>query len=126
MNEVPLKKKILIVDDAPENISILVAILKSDYKVVPAINGEKALKLANADNPPDLILLDIMMPGMDGYQVCETLKADDTTKGIPVIFLSGKDSDDEMKKGIELGAVDYITKPIEPSIVLAKVEKHLQ
>ena len=126
MNEVPLKKKILIVDDAPENISILVAILKSNYKVVPAINGEKALKLATADNPPDLILMDIMMPGMNGYQVCETLKADDTTKCIPVIFLSGKDSDTEMKKGIELGAVDYITKPIEPSIVMAKVGKHLQ
>jgi putative two-component system response regulator len=81
--------------------------------------------LAHADNPPDLILLDIMIPGIDGYEVCRRLQADDSTKGIPVIFLSGKDSEDERQKGIELGAVDYITKSIDPSVVLEKVGEHL-
>ena len=125
MNEIPLKKKILIVDDAPANISILVEVLKSDYKIAPALNGEKALKLAQAGNPPDLILLDIMMPGIDGYEVCRRLQADESTKGIPVIFLSGKDSEDERQQGIELGAVDYITKPIDPARVKVTVKKHL-
>jgi cyclic di-GMP phosphodiesterase len=126
MSDLPEKRKILIVDDARENIAILIETLKSDYKVVPALDGEKALKMANAENPPDLILLDIMMPGIDGYEVCRRLQVDGSTKGIPVIFLSGKDSEDERQKGIEIGAVDYITKPIDPSVVIAKVSEHLR
>jgi putative two-component system response regulator len=125
MSDLSGKKKILIVDDARENIAILVETLKAEYKVVPALNGEKALKLASSENPPDLILLDIMMPGIDGHEVCRRLQADVSTKGIPVIFLSGKDSEDEKQKGIELGAVDYITKPIDPSVVTEKVKSHI-
>ena len=125
MSDLPVKKKILIVDDARENIAILVETLKSDYKVVPALDGEKALKLAQADNHPDLILLDIMMPGIDGYEVCKRLKEDEGTREIPVIFLSGKDSEDEQKKGLALGAIDYITKPIDPSVVQEKVKNHI-
>jgi len=100
-------------------------LLKDDYKVKVASNGEKALKIAASENPPDLILLDIMMPGMDGYEVCTRLKADATTRDIPVIFLTAKAEIEDEKHGLELGAVDYITKPISPPIVLARVKTHL-
>jgi signal transduction histidine kinase len=118
------KQKILIVDDTPENIDILGEIL-SDYKKFIAINGERALKLAK-DKLPDLILLDIMMPGMDGFEVCERLKADEVTKDIPVIFITAKNQIEDEVKGLELGAVDFIAKPISPPIVLARVKNHLE
>ena len=125
MSEGADKKKILLVDDAPENISVLMAALKSDFKVVPALNGEKALSVAQKENPPDIILLDVMMPGMDGYEVCKKLKADEKTKNIPVIFVTGMDGKDDTSRGLELGAVDYITKPVDPVKVMTVVKKHL-
>ncbi|MRR51342.1 MAG: two-component system response regulator [Rhodocyclaceae bacterium] len=119
------KATVLVVDDTPDNLTLMSGLLKDDYKVKVAINGEKALKVATAENPPDLILLDIMMPGMDGYEVCQVLKADPKTRDIPVIFLTAKAEVEDEKKGLDLGAVDYITKPISPPIVLARVKAHL-
>ena len=119
------RQTILIVDDTPDNITLLSALLKDRYKTRVATHGERALKIAAADPPPDLILLDIMMPGMDGYEVCQRLKADPRTADIPVIFLTAKVQVEDEEKGLKLGAVDYITKPISPPIVLARVETHL-
>ncbi len=116
---------ILVVDDIPTNITLLSNLLTDLYKVKIANNGEKALKIAGSDSPPDLILLDIMMPEMDGYEVCTRLKADGKTRDIPVIFLTAKSEVDDEAHGFELGAVDYITKPISPPIVLARVRNHL-
>lgn len=120
------KQKILVVDDVSENIDVLMETLKSDYKMVAALNGEKALKLANSKNQPDLILLDIMMPGMDGYEVCERLKQDQATKNIPVIFLTALSQEQSEAKGLNLGAVDYITKPFNPELVKARVRNQLE
>ncbi len=119
------KKTILVVDDTPDNLSLMSGLLKDDYKVKVANNGEKALKIAASDTPPDLILLDIMMPGMDGYEVCQHLKANPQTRDIPVIFLTAKVEVEDEKKGLELGAVDYLTKPVSPPIVMARVRNHL-
>lgn len=118
--------KILIVDDAPENIDVLGEALKTDYKRSVAINGRKALDIALSNEPPDLILLDIEMPEMDGYEVCKRLKADARTAKIPVIFVTAKQSIADETKGLELGAVDYITKPFSPPIVRARVKTHLE
>jgi len=115
---------ILVVDDAPENIDVLSGVLSTSYKIKAAINGEKALKIAFASSP-DLILLDIMMPGMDGYEVCRRLKDDPRTKNIPVIFVTAKSDVKDETHGFELGAVDYITKPVSPPIVLARVHAQL-
>ncbi|MFC1537369.1 HD-GYP domain-containing protein [Gemmatimonadota bacterium] len=120
------KQKILVVDDTPENIDVLMGVLKSDYKMVAARDGEKALKLVQGDNPPDLILLDIMMPGMDGYEVCARLKSDEKTRQIPIIFVTAKGEVEDETRGLELGAVDYVTKPISPPIVQARVKNHLE
>lgn len=116
---------VLVVDDTPDNLSLMSSLLKPTYQVKLANNGAKALQVAQSDNPPDLILLDIMMPDMDGYEVCQALKADARTRDIPVIFLTAKVEIEDEQKGLELGAVDYITKPISPPIVLARVETHL-
>jgi two-component system, sensor histidine kinase and response regulator len=116
---------VLIVDDAPENIALVSSILKGFYRAKVAINGEKALEMACSADPPDLILLDIMMPGMDGYEVCRRIKAHPGSSDIPVIFLTSKSQMEDEKMGFELGAVDYITKPISPPIVLARVKTHL-
>ena len=116
---------ILVVDDMPENLILMSSLLKDDYKVKVANGGEKALKIAVSDSPPDLILLDVMMPGMDGYEVCRRLKCDPGTMNIPVIFLTARSEVEDEKKGLELGAVDYITKPISPPIVMARVKSHL-
>ena len=115
---------VLVVDDTPENIDVLVGILKDEYHVKAAINGEMALKIVHA-TPPDIILLDIMMPGIDGYEVCRRLKADYTTRHIPVIFITAKIGMQDEIMGFELGAVDYITKPVSPPIVKARVRTHL-
>jgi putative two-component system response regulator len=120
------KPTVLVVDDTPDNLTLMSGLLKDIYKVKIANNGERALKVAMTGTPPDIILLDIMMPVMDGYETCRHLKANSETRDIPVIFLTAKaDVEDEMK-GFELGAVDYITKPISPPVVLARVQTHLQ
>jgi putative two-component system response regulator len=117
-------RRVLIVDDVPENIQVLIEVL-SDYKRSVATNGEKALQIASCDNPPDLILLDIMMPEMDGFEVCEKLKSEEKTKLIPVIFVSANNEILDKEKGLNLGAVDYITKPIDPKVVVEKVKYYL-
>ncbi len=121
----PAEQKILIVDDAPENIDILAEAL-SGYKRMIATDGEKALKIAFDENKPDLILLDIEMPGIDGYEVCRQLKLDKTTDHIPIIFLTGKTDKKDIIKGFQLGAQDYITKPFDIVELLARVTTHLE
>lgn len=125
MSEGGKKPKVLIVDDTPENIQVLMGTLKNQYAIVAAINGEKALKLAVAEPQPDLILLDIMMPGMDGFEVCQRLKTDAATCEIPIIFLSALDDTVNKVKGFSVGAVDYISKPFHPEEVLVRVNTHL-
>ena len=124
MNATPEKKRILIVDDQRINIDILRNIL-CDYERMAAVNGEQALKSAQDHVTPDLILLDIMMPGMDGYEVCRRLKANEKTKEIPIIFITAKIAVEDEIRGFEVGAVDYITKPVNPPVVLARVKTHL-
>lgn len=119
------KATILIVDDAPENIDILRGLLKDNYKIKVAINGAKALKIAQSTPNLDLILLDVMMPEMDGYDVCRQLKSQISTASIPVIFVTAKGETDDEALGFDLGAVDYITKPISPPIVKKRVQIHL-
>lgn len=119
------KPTILVVDDTPDNLALMSGLLKGHYKVRVANGGERALKLASGREPPDLILLDIMMPGIDGFEVCRRLKADSATREIPVIFLTAKADVEDEARGLSLGAVDYITKPISPPIVLARVQTHL-
>jgi putative two-component system response regulator len=119
------KPTILAVDDTPDNLSLISGLLKYDYHVRVANGGERAIKIAQSDNPPDLILLDIMMPDIDGYAVCKILKADKNTSHIPIIFLTAKTEIEDETRGLEIGAVDYITKPISPPIVLARVKTHL-
>ncbi len=119
------KPTILVVDDTPDNLSLMMELLDGDYRVKLANGGERALKLAEMAPHPDLILLDVMMPGMDGYEVCQRLKAMPQTRDIPVVFLTAKSDVEDETKGLEIGAVDYITKPISPPIVLARVKIHL-
>jgi putative two-component system response regulator len=126
MMEQNQKQTILIVDDEPGNIKILLELLRSDYQIRVANNGEKALQIASSDEPPDLILLDVMMPGIDGYEVCRQIKNKPETRDIPIIFLTAKSQVEDEQRGLNLGAVDYITKPISPPIVLARVMTHLQ
>lgn len=115
---------VLIVDDTADNITLLTSLLGGHYKNKVATNGPKALQIAFKE-PPDLVLLDIMMPGMDGYSVCRELKTNPVTKDVPVIFLTAKAQEDDETRGFELGAVDYITKPISPPILMARVSTHL-
>ncbi|WP_448247130.1 response regulator [Thalassotalea agariperforans] len=121
----PKKSTILVVDDTADNLTLMAGLLKSTYRVKVANSGERALQVAQSDAPPDLILLDIMMPGMDGYEVCQQLKANIQTRDIPIIFLTAKTETIDETKGFELGASDYITKPISPPIVLARIKTHL-
>ncbi|MES9873010.1 MAG: response regulator, partial [Candidatus Sedimenticola sp. 6PFRAG7] len=118
-------KTILVIDDDPSAIDILNSFLEQDYKVVVAKDGERGLSRADSESPPDLILLDILMPGLDGYAVCRKLKENSSTAHIPVIFISVLDADYDEAKGLELGAVDYITKPFSPAIIHARVKTHL-
>jgi len=113
---------ILAVDDTEANIDILVEALGDDHDVGVAMSGEDALEYLE-DELPDLILLDIMMPGMDGFEVCRRLKADDRTKDIPIVFLSAMTGADEKQKGLDLGAVDFITKPIDPAALQQTVAR---
>ena len=120
------RQTILVVDDNVDNLTLMAGLLKGPYKVLLATHGEKALQIAQGESPPDLILLDIMMPGMSGWDVCAVLKADDKTRSIPIIFLTAMTATDDEKKGLEMGAADFITKPINPPIVLARVAGQLQ
>ncbi|MBK1682454.1 two-component system response regulator [Rhodoferax fermentans] len=125
VNPASHKATVLVVDDTPDNLSLVSGLLRDDYIVRVANNGEKALRIASSEQPPDLILLDIMMPGMDGYEVCQRLKADPKARDIRVIFLTAKAEIEDERKGFELGAVDYITKPISPPILQERVKTHL-
>ncbi len=118
------KKTILVVDDVPVNIEVLAGILGDDYNVLVATSGAQALEMATQQ--PDLILLDIMMPEMDGYEVCRRLKSAPAISGIPVIFVTGMDDAEDEIKGLSLGAVDYLTKPIHVAITLARIKSHLE
>ncbi len=117
---------VLIVDDEPANISLLNEVLKTDYRIMVAKDGKRALLVAQSNPPPDLILLDIVMPELDGYEVLKRLKADEDTKKIPIIFVTSKNKDEDETKGLEMGAVDYIHKPFNPAVVKARVKAHLE
>ena len=120
----PTHATVLVCDDQPENIDVLRGILKRNYRVQIATSGIDALALVAA-SPPDLVLLDVSMPGMDGYQVCRQLKADPCTAAIPVIFVTALYSPEDESRGFEAGAVDYIIKPLSPPVVAARVSTHL-
>lgn len=120
------KKRVLVVDDTPANIKVLNDLLKDLYHVSVATNGFDAVKIAKARPKPDLILLDIMMPGMDGYETCRQLKANGVTSNIPVIFVTAMGKEEDESKGFEVGCVDYITKPISLPRVLARIKTHLE
>ncbi|MEO5341644.1 MAG: response regulator [Magnetococcus sp. MYC-9] len=119
------KKTILIVDDTPENLDVLKGILASRYRIQVATSGRLAIKIALSANPPDLILLDVMMPEMDGYTVCRLLKQDARSQDIPILFVTAKSEMEDELMGFELGAADYLVKPVTPPIVLARVHTHL-
>ena len=121
MTEQAEKPVILAVDDTPENLDVVKGLLSSRFVVKAAINGMMALKIAEK-KPPDLILLDIRMPQMDGYDVCRRLKANETTAAIPVIFLTGESDAASEADALEVGAAGYVTKPIDPDTLLAKID----
>ncbi len=116
---------LLVVDDTPDNLLLMSGLLKDLYRVKIAANGAKALQIASGEEPPDLILLDIMMPGMDGFEVCRRLKANPRSQHIPVLFLTAKSAVADEEQGFALGAVDFISKPISPPVVLARVKAQL-
>lgn len=118
--------RVLVVDDVAENISMIVEILKKDYHVVTAKDGMSAIKIASVEPQPDLILLDILMPDINGYDVCVQLKSDEKTRDIPIIFLTVLDEAHDIERGFRLGGVDYVTKPFEPSVLKARVKTHCE
>lgn len=126
LDDMIIKQTILVVDDNPENIHVLSGILRPYYNVKAAISAAVAFKITAAEDKPDLILLDIMMPEIDGYRICKQLKVMPETSEIPVIFVSAKGEAEDEKKGFEVGGVDYITKPVNPALVLARVSTHLK
>jgi len=126
VKEAAKKARILVVDDTQDNLFLMSALLEDEYEVLTAESGAQALEIAGSEAPPELILLDIMMPEMDGYEVMRRLRANEATASIPVIFLTALTSIEEEQFGLDLGAVDYITKPISPPVVLARVHSHLE
>jgi putative two-component system response regulator len=120
------KATVLIVDDTPENLAVLGEILQPHYRVRAAPSGERALQIATAAPHPDLILLDVMMPEIDGYEVLARLRANAATRDLPVIFVTAMGATEDEERGLDLGAVDYITKPLRPSIILARIHTHLE
>lgn len=116
---------VLVVDDSPDNLMIATELLRKSYRIKVANNGEKALKIAQSQTPPDLILLDVMMPNMNGYEVCRQLKRDSKTAQIPVIFLTTKSDIDDEAHALGLGAADFITKPVNAPILMARVKTHI-
>ncbi len=123
VNPLPI---VLIVDDAVENLQVLSGLLKDKYRVKIAKNGEKALELANASEKPNLILLDVVMPGMSGFEVCAQLKSDESTKNIPVIFITALNEATDETKGFSVGGADFIAKPFHPDVVLARIQTHIE
>ena len=117
---------ILIVDDTPANIQVLAGALNDRYAIKVATSGKSALEIMSQAEKPDLVLLDVMMPEMDGYQVCRSIKADPSTWDIPVIFVTAKVQAEDQQMGFDLGAVDYITKPFEIPLVIARINVHLR
>ncbi len=116
------KRTLLVVDDTPANIQLVVGILRGQYKVKAATNGPKALEIASTAPAPDLIILDVVMPEMDGYEVCRRLRDDPATAAIPIVFLTGNTDLAEREKGLALGASDYVTKPVDPDALQSCVE----
>lgn len=116
---------VLVVDDMPTNIEVLRGMLRTEYRIKAAISGERALEIAAREPRPSIILLDVMMPEMDGYEVCQRLKADPRTRNIPVIFVTARDEDTDQERGFDVGAVDYIPKPVRQRVVLSRVRAHL-
>lgn len=117
------KPTILVVDDTPENLLLISDLLRKSYRVKVANNGNRALSIAQTDPPPDLILLDVMMPDLDGYEVCRLLKANPVTQHIPVVFLTARIGDDQ--RGLRIGAVGYLTKPVKSSLLMECITTHL-
>ncbi len=117
--------RLLIVDDTPENIELLRAVLKRDYEIVSATSGQEALAFAQRESPTDLVLLDVSMPIWDGYEVCSRLKELPNWNQVPVIFVTGLDNSEDEERGLRAGAVDYITKPFQPALVKARLRNHL-
>ena len=117
---------VLVVDDTPANLSLMSSLLKDTYKVKVANSGARAMEIAQSDPPPDLILLDIMMPDLDGYEVCRRLKANESTKDIPIIFITAMGDVENESMGFALGAVDYISKPFNRTVVKARIRVHMQ
>ena len=118
------RPRLLVVDDQPANVQVLYRLFSADHQVLMATSGEQALKVC-AEQQPDLVLLDVVMPGMDGYQVCALLRADPLTGDIPIIFVTGERDDEAETRGLDVGAVDFISKPVNPRIVRARVRTHL-
>ncbi|HNW79146.1 MAG TPA: response regulator, partial [Candidatus Competibacteraceae bacterium] len=119
------RQTLLLVDDVPDNIALLSALFQDHYKIRATTHGMRALEIAASEPQPDLILLDIMMPDLDGYAVCQQLKADPRTAAIPVIFLTAKTNAEDEERGFQLGAVDYLIKPVSPVVARARIETHL-
>ncbi|MFZ9562186.1 MAG: response regulator [Burkholderiales bacterium] len=122
----PAAKLILVVDDSPDSLELISSELMKYYEVHVATGGERCLELARRERRPDLILLDVMMPGMDGYEVCRRLKANPETAGIPVLFLTGRTAAEDESFGLEVGAEDYLSKPVNPAVMMARVRTHLR
>ena len=120
-----MRNSVLVVDDSPQNIGLVMEVLKEHYRLIVAISGEKALQILGSGQRPDLILLDVMMPRMDGYEVISILKKDKRFSAIPVIFLTASGDFSDQKKGLDMGAVDYVTKPFNPALLLARVNNHV-
>lgn len=119
------RPRLLVVDDQPANVQVLYRLFAADHQVFMATSGEQALKVC-AEREPDLVLLDVVMPGMDGYQVCALLRAEPATRNIPVIFVTGEQDEEAETRALDVGAVDFITKPVNPRVVKARVRTHLQ
>jgi len=119
------RSTVLIVDDSPDNLKLIGGLLKDLYQVKLTLDGEKALGIVRGASPPDLILLDVMMPGLSGHEVCQQLKADPATRHIPIIFLTALSSAEDETRGLELGGADYVTKPVNPQVLLSRVKTQL-
>ncbi len=120
------KPSILIVDDSRIIIKTLVSVFEKEYRIKIALDGYEALRIAESEEQPDIILLDITMPSMDGYETCRRLKESPATRDIPVIFITGREDSDDEERGLRLGAIDYVLKPIRPAIIMARVRNHLE